>query len=148
MKVVALLEVMNSDIELSWRSKGDTFGQCSFDIDGNKYYVTFDYDVQGDDWEISFGLWNEMSSKLQFGMTGTGNSFRVMSGVVKACREYLVPRNPISVWASAKTKSRMMVYSRLFRAFCPDWDISTDGGVVQGIRPGYVFDGGKWKTSK
>ena len=39
MKVVALLEVLDSDIRLSWRSRGDTFGQCSFDIDGNKYYV-------------------------------------------------------------------------------------------------------------
>lgn len=109
MKVMTLLEVLDSDIRLSWRSKGDTFGQCSFDIDGNKYYVTFDHDSDGDDWEISFGLWNEMSSKLQFGMTGTGNSFRVLSCVVKACREYLVPRNPISVWASARYSARVCI---------------------------------------
>lgn len=113
--------------------------QYTFEVDNNQFIVKIVYSSFNGTREASFAL--KKGKDYDFGLTNTGNQFKVLSTVMACLADYIENKNPRSLTFNAlkgsddkSSDSRPKVYTRLLKRRLPkNWivDYSETNEFVQ-----------------
>lgn len=109
-----------------WTDKTDEAALARFKVDKIEYEFVASVEDEEQDkyWNIEF---RAVEGPNKFGLTGTGNSQKVMATVVAIMKDFikLYDDKITTITFSAKEDSRRALYGKMIKKLIPDWPLST-----------------------
>lgn len=119
----------NTSTGWRWTFRGSEEAEAAFDISDVEYkFYAYTHSRQPGEWEVEFKAVEGVDPRQRFGLTGTGNSAKVMSTVVDILKDFLHEYEDkiLSLTFTAKEHSRKDLYARMVRRLLPTWDFKQD----------------------
>ena len=134
-----LAELFTSGEPWKWSFRGSEEAVAVFHVDGVPYkFYAYMYPETPTSWEVEFeDATRGLTRTQKFGLTGKGNSAKVMATVVDIMGAFLKEYQSkiTKLTFSAKEDSRQGLYAKMAHRLLPTWHIEQVGGAFELTAP-------------